>query len=122
MKSTSPLWLPRAHSPSFVDELYTGEPVWFKQASLFHVSSLGEEVSEALLELCPEADLPRNAYFADGSPIPLADLEKIREVYDEVSYAFRWQAGDIMVINNMPAAHGREPFTGKRRILVAMTG
>ncbi|MDT7805436.1 MAG: hypothetical protein QOI78_8869 [Actinomycetota bacterium] len=108
--------------PSFADEPHTGETVWFNQANLFHVSSLGEEVSEALLELYPEADLPRNAYFADGRPIPDADLEKIREVYDEVSYAFPWQAGDVMVINNMLHAHGREPFTGKRRILVAMTG
>ncbi|UOZ04670.1 TauD/TfdA family dioxygenase [Amycolatopsis sp. WQ 127309] len=108
--------------PSFVDEPHTGETVWFNQANLFHVSSLGEEVSEALLELYPEADLPRNAYFADGSPIPITDLEKIREVYAEVSYAFPWQAGDVMVVNNMLAAHGREPFTGKRRILVAMTG
>ncbi len=108
--------------PSFVDEPHTGETVWFNQANLFHVSSLGEEVSEALLELYPEADLPRNAYFADGSPIPVTDLAKIREVYAEVSYAFPWQAGDVMVVNNMLHAHGREPFTGKRRILVAMTG
>jgi len=108
--------------PSFVVEEHTGDTVWFNQANLFHVSSLGEEVSEALLELYPEADLPRNAYFADGSPIPVEDLAKIREVYDEVSYAFPWQSGDIMVINNMLMAHGREPFTGKRRILVAMTG
>ncbi|EOD69900.1 TauD/TfdA family dioxygenase [Amycolatopsis vancoresmycina] len=108
--------------PSFATEPHTGDTVWFNQANLFHVSSLGEEVSEALLELYPEEDLPRNAYFADGSPIPVADLEKIRAVYDEVSYAFPWQTGDIMVINNMLMAHGREPFTGKRRILVAMTG
>jgi hypothetical protein len=46
----------------------------------------------------------------------------VLEVYNEVSYAFPWQAGDIMVINNVLMAHGREPFTGRRRILVAMTG
>jgi alpha-ketoglutarate-dependent taurine dioxygenase len=108
--------------PSFVDEPHTGSTVWFNQANLFHVSSLGEDVSEALLELYPEADLPRNAYFGDGTPIPAADLATIRAVYDEVSYAFPWRPGDIMVINNMLMAHGREPFTGKRRILVAMTG
>lgn len=43
-------------------------------------------------------------------------------MYDEGSYAFPWQPGDIMVIDNMLMAHGREPFTGKRRIIVAMTG
>ncbi|UUV31494.1 TauD/TfdA family dioxygenase [Amycolatopsis roodepoortensis] len=107
--------------PSFAEEPHTGAMVWFNQANLFHVSSLGEEVSEALLELYPVEDLPRNAFFADGSPIPQADLDAIKAAYDEVSYAFPWQPGDIMVINNMLMAHGREPFTGKRRTLVAMT-
>lgn len=112
----------RHHRPSYLVEPHTGDQVWFNQANLFHVSSLGEEVSEALLELYPEADLPRNAYLGEGSPIPAADLATIRAVYDEVSYAFPWQPGDVMVINNMLMAHGREPFTGRRRILVAMTG
>ncbi|SFB43985.1 Taurine dioxygenase, alpha-ketoglutarate-dependent [Amycolatopsis marina] len=107
--------------PSFVDDPHTGETVWFNQVNLFHVSSLGAEVSEALLELYPEEDLPRNAYFADGSPIPEADLADVKDTYDAVSYAFPWEQGDIMVINNMLMAHGRQPFTGKRRILVAMT-
>ncbi len=39
-----------------------------------------------------------------------------------MSYAFPWQAGDVMVVNTMLAAHGREPFAGKCRILVAMAG
>jgi alpha-ketoglutarate-dependent taurine dioxygenase len=107
--------------PSVVTEPHTGAPVWFNQANLFHVSSLGDEVSEALLELYPADDLPRNAYFADGTPIPTADLDTIAAVYDEVSYAFPWQSGDIMVLNNMLMAHGRQPFTGSRRVLVAMT-
>jgi len=108
--------------PATAVEPHTGDEVWFNQANLFHVSSLGEEVSEALLEMYAEADLPRNAYLGDSTPIPADDLDTIRAVYDEVSYAFPWQSGDIMVINNMLMAHGREPFTGKRRILVAMTG
>lgn len=112
----------RHHRPSVAVEPHTGAEVWFNQANLFHVSSLGTEVSEALLELYPEADLPRNAYLGDGAPIPAEDLATIRAVYDEVSYTFPWQPGDIMVINNMLMAHGREPFTGTRRILVAMTG
>jgi alpha-ketoglutarate-dependent taurine dioxygenase len=34
--------------------------------------------------------------------------------------AFPWQKGDILMVDNMLAAHGREPFTGPRKIMVAM--
>jgi alpha-ketoglutarate-dependent taurine dioxygenase len=33
---------------------------------------------------------------------------------------FPWQQGDIMMIDNVLAMHGRKPFTGKRTVLVAM--
>ncbi|MET8337749.1 TauD/TfdA family dioxygenase [Streptosporangium canum] len=111
----------RHHRPSHQTEPLTGEQVWFNQANLFHVTSLDEEVREALLSLYDEADLPRNAYLADGTPIDPADLAAVKAAYDEVSYGFPWRRGDLMIINNMLCAHGREPFTGARRILVAMT-
>jgi alpha-ketoglutarate-dependent taurine dioxygenase len=107
--------------PAFLPEPHTGRTVWFNQANLFHISSLDDEVAAGLRELYPEQDLPRNAYLADGTEISGTDLETVRTVFDEVSYAFPWQRGDIMVINNMLMAHGREPFTGARRILVTMT-
>jgi alpha-ketoglutarate-dependent taurine dioxygenase len=31
-----------------------------------------------------------------------------------------WQAGDILVVDNMLACHGRMPFSGPRKILLAM--
>jgi hypothetical protein len=38
------------------------------------------------------------------------------------AHSFNWQRGDVMVVDNVLATHGREPFTGERRILVAMSG
>ncbi|MBD5633245.1 MAG: TauD/TfdA family dioxygenase, partial [Candidatus Eremiobacteraeota bacterium] len=31
-----------------------------------------------------------------------------------------WQRGDALWIDNMLACHGRSPFRGERRVLVAM--
>jgi len=111
----------RQHRPAWRREPYTGEQVWFNQANLFHVDSLEPEVRTALLAIYEEADLPRNAYLADGRRIPGGDLAAVTRVYDEVSFAVPWQAGDVLMVNNMLMAHGRQPFTGNRRILVAMT-
>ncbi|MBG0832465.1 TauD/TfdA family dioxygenase [Planomonospora sp. ID67723] len=111
----------RHHRPAEQTEPHGGERVWFNQANLFHASSLDEEVLEALLSLYDEADLPRHAYLGDGSPIGPADLAAIKAAYDEASFSLPWRPGDLMMVDNMLCAHGREPFTGERRILVAMT-
>ncbi|ULA61388.1 MAG: Dapdiamide synthesis protein DdaC [Nitrospira sp.] len=98
----------------------TGETVWFNQAHLFHVSNLEPAVRETLLEVVSEEDLPRNACYGDGNPIEADLLEEIRDVYRSLAVQFAWQQGDVMMLDNMLAAHGRTPFRGRRQILVAM--
>ncbi|SAL02052.1 taurine catabolism dioxygenase TauD/TfdA [Caballeronia pedi] len=100
----------------------TGETVWFNQAHLFHVSNLPADVREALLDVVDEDRLPRNTYFGDGTPIDTAMLDEIRAVYRDTMLAFPWQPGDLLALDNVLMSHGRAPFKGKRRVLVAMTG
>ncbi|NER81770.1 MAG: TauD/TfdA family dioxygenase [Leptolyngbya sp. SIO1D8] len=98
----------------------TGETVWFNQAHLFHVSSLEAEVSDFLLSVLKESDLPRNAYYGDGSNIEDSVLDEIREIYRQEAIMFPWQKGDILLLDNMLAAHGRMPFSGARKVVVGM--
>ena len=98
----------------------SGAAVWFHQAHLFHVSALEEAVRESLLDAVGEQDLPRNVYYGDGSPIEDSALEEIRGVLDELALVFAWQRGDVLMLDNMLIAHGRKPYTGKRRVIVAM--
>jgi hypothetical protein len=35
--------------------------------------------------------------------------------------SFPWQRGDILMLDNILAAHGRAPYEGPRKILVGMT-
>lgn len=98
----------------------TGETVWFNQAHLFHVSSLGSDMRDSLLAEFGEANLPRNSFYGDGTSIEDSVLDEIRRVYREEEVAFAWQQSDILMLDNMLAAHGRRPFKGTRKVVVGM--
>jgi alpha-ketoglutarate-dependent taurine dioxygenase len=98
----------------------TGELVWFNHATFFNVTTLEPEIQAGLLsEFAPE-DLPTNSFYGDGTPIEPAVLDELRGAYNEQMVTFPWQVGDIVVLDNMLAAHGREPFTGARKTVVTM--
>jgi alpha-ketoglutarate-dependent taurine dioxygenase len=106
--------------PAIVAHPGTGCPLWFNQAHLFHASGLAPAVRDALLALYRPEDLPRHAALGDGSPIDPADLAAVRAAFDAHTMMFPWQRGDVLVLDNMAIAHGRRPFQGPRRVLVAM--
>jgi alpha-ketoglutarate-dependent taurine dioxygenase len=99
----------------------TGEMVWFNQAHLFHVSALPEKVASALRDWLPQERWPRNCYFGDGSAIETEMLGPIRDAYTAETTVFHWEAGDVLLVDNLLVAHGRQPYDGRRSIVVAMT-
>jgi alpha-ketoglutarate-dependent taurine dioxygenase len=95
-------------------------PRWFNHATFFHVTTRPKDVQEALLEMFGEEDLPTNTYYGDGGAIPSDVMDHLRAVYRSVTVRFDYQRDDVLVVDNMTAAHAREPFTGPRKIAVAM--
>jgi len=98
----------------------TGESVFFNQVQLHHISCLEPAVRESLLSMFGEKKLPRNVYYGDGSTIEESIIEEIGAVYQEATISFPWQKGDILMLDNMLTAHGRNPYEGQRKIVVAM--
>jgi alpha-ketoglutarate-dependent taurine dioxygenase len=98
----------------------TGEWVWFNQSHLFHISNLPPVVREVLQETLKESEWPRNSYYGNGAPIESEALEQIAAAYRECAVPVDWRRGDVLMLDNMLAAHGRASFTGNRKIVVAM--
>ena len=98
----------------------TGEPIWFNHATFFNVSTLEPHIRATLLAEFAEEDLPNNSYYGDGSRIEPEVLEQLRNAYQQELVTFPWHKGDVLLLDNMLAAHGRAPYAGERRILVAM--
>lgn len=98
----------------------TGEVVWFNHATFFHVSTLEPTVHQALLAQYEEEQLPAQTYYGDGSPLEPPVLDQLRQAYLQETTKFPWQRGDILMLDNMLVAHGRERFSGPRKIVVGM--
>lgn len=99
----------------------TGAEVWFNQADQWHPAGLGDETSKELYEILAPEEFPQYVTFADGTPIPDAYITQIRDRGLELAVDVDWRFGDVLVIDNVLTGHGRRPFEGTRRILVAMS-
>lgn len=99
----------------------TRELSWFNQAHLFHYTRVGAEGAASLLQMYGKENLPRNTYFGNGEEISADDLAAIRAAYDEELYRFAWEAGDVLLVDNLSCAHARDTYEGSRRVIVAMT-
>ena len=58
--------------------------------------------------------------FGDGSPLDPADAEAATEIAEELSFDVPWQTGDVALVDNYVAMHGRRSFTGTRRVLASL--
>lgn len=110
----------RTVCPAIVSHPVTGERSFFNQVQLHHVSCLEEDVREDLLEMVGLERMPRHVMFGDGTPIPDEAMKRIGELYEACAVRFDWQRGDVVMLDNMLAAHARDPYEGPRKIVVAM--
>jgi alpha-ketoglutarate-dependent taurine dioxygenase len=106
--------------PVVAQHPHTGDEVWFNHATFFHLSTLEPAVRDALAAEYGEEDLPNQTYYGDGSPIEPPVLDELRDAYRQETVIFDWRRGDILMLDNMLVAHGRETFTGARTVVVGM--
>lgn len=110
--------------PAVMSHPETGEKVWFNQAHLYDFNprflGLWKYLGSKLF-YCRAHTKLHQVFFADGTPIPRTDLYHVMDVLDKSTVAFPWEKGDLLVLDNVLAMHGRATFEGKRRILAAMT-
>ena len=110
----------RTRCPAVIVHPVTGERVFFNQVQLHHPSCLDPEVRDDLLGMVGAEALPRNVLFGDGSTIPDDAMAVIGRAYEACAVRFDWRRGDVVMLDNMLAAHARDPFEGPRKIVVAM--
>jgi len=98
----------------------TGQRCWFNQIAFLSEWTLDPELREYLVDEYGEDGLPFNTRFGNGDAIDADVVQRINEVYEANTAREPWQAGDLMLVDNVRTAHGRERFAGPREVLVAM--
>lgn len=98
----------------------TGRRCWFNQIAFLSEWTMDPEVREFLVDVYGAESLPFTTRFGNGDPIGADVVELLNGVYETHTAREPWQAGDLMVVDNIRTAHSREPYTGSREVLVAM--
>jgi len=98
----------------------TGRRCWFNQIAFLNEWTLDSEVREFLVDAYGPEGLPFTTCFGSGDPIREDVVELVNEVYTAKTRREPWQAGDLMLVDNIQCAHSRETFTGPREVLVGM--
>lgn len=98
----------------------TGRRCWFNQIAFLNEWTMAPEVREYLVDVYGADGLPFNTRFGNGEPIDEDVVHLLNSVYEANTAREPWQAGDLMLVDNVRTAHSREPFEGPREVLVGM--
>jgi alpha-ketoglutarate-dependent taurine dioxygenase len=110
----------RQRRPAVVRHPASGRRCWFNQVAFLSEWTLDPEVREYLVDAYGEDGLPFTTRFGDGAPIGADVISLLNEVYPAHRVREPWQAGDLMLVDNIRTAHDREPYTGPREVLVGL--
>ena len=98
----------------------TGRRCWFNQVAFLSEWTMEPEVREYLVDVYGPDGLPFTTRFGDGDPIGEDVVALLSSIYDAHTVREPWQAGDLMMVDNVRTAHSREPYEGPREVLAAM--
>ena len=65
-------------------------------------------------------DPSKSITLGDGTPLDREAVQAATELGDELSFDIPWQTGDVALVDNYVAMHGRRTFAGTRKVLASL--
>jgi alpha-ketoglutarate-dependent taurine dioxygenase len=65
-------------------------------------------------------DPSRSITFGDGTPLDRDAVDTATKLGEELSFDVPWQKGDVALVDNYVAMHGRRNFEGTRKVLASL--
>ena len=110
----------RQHRSAVIRHPVTGRRCWFNQVAFLNERTIDPEVREYLVDVYGADGLPFNTFYGNGDPVGDQVVRVINETYEAATAREPWQAGDVLLIDNIRTAHSRDSFEGTREVLAAM--
>lgn len=126
----------RTRVPGTMRHPDTGEVVWFNHLAVLHSSRMRnaaainpftkrpsvDAATWAIMDpdrVAPE-DRIHEIFFGDGEPISDDAVNNVATILRRETVSFRWERGDVLLLDNVLALHGRNVYAGQRRVLAAL--
>ncbi len=106
--------------PASIKHPETKEQIWYNQADLWHFKTLLKSRNQSSNVPIPNSKIPLDARFGDGSEITVDEIQLIKNSTWRNASFFPWKQGDLLILDNFMCMHGRNKYSGQRKILVAM--
>lgn len=102
----------------------TAEKIWFNTIHFFiHEKYMFGHYMGPIIHLFRKLTGEKfEVFFGDGKAISPAIKKQVLEIIDKNTWTFQWQKGDVLLLDNYLCMHGRNPFSGHRRIYVGLIG
>jgi hypothetical protein len=65
-------------------------------------------------------DPSKSITHGDGAPLDAAGVQAAVDLADVLTFDVPWQTGDVCLVDNYLAMHGRRAFAGKRKVLASL--
>jgi hypothetical protein len=105
--------------PAFAADPDTLERVWCNDAHVYTPGAVDLRRGVATLRLPRPAQPSLQVYHADGTAIRKADLASICAAFEASRQVIAWEAGDVLLLDNLSMAHAHGFRSGDLRLLVA---
>ncbi|XP_057297957.1 dapdiamide synthesis protein DdaC-like [Hydractinia symbiolongicarpus] len=104
----------------FITHPKTNEKVWFNQITLLHNSFYRNHPFYYEKYELKAKNFPSDVTYGDGEEIELEFIDYHRAVQWNLAVGIQWEKGDLLVLDNLLAQHGRMGYQGERKLVVGL--
>lgn len=108
------------HLSSFNFHPFTGEKIYRSNLHSGGRMTVKDSLVEVADRIRSKQKMLTGSYWGDGSSLTPEEIRVIATTVRDFTISWAWQNGDIMVLDNLKMAHGRNSFEGEREVHVAL--
>jgi len=111
--------------PAFFRHPVTGEEIFrsglqYEGGRTAFTAGLEGDRLREVLDMYAAQKYPSGCLVGDGKPASPEEAKALDDLFNRTELAWDWEAGDVMLLDNLLVGHGRNPFEGSRNVQVAL--